>query len=137
MSTNKPKRQDWDSYAEEQIRAAQEEGLFDNLPGFGQPIPGIDEPHDELWWVREKLKREKLSVLPPALVIKLDMEKTLARLPAIRDEREVRRELLELNERIRLAQRSAVWGPSCDVMPLEIEAVVEEWRQQPGQRNDS
>jgi hypothetical protein len=128
MNDKSPKRQDWDSYAEELIRAAQEEGLFDNLPGFGQPIAGIDEPHDELWWVREKLKREKLSALPPALAIKLDIEQTLARLPAIDDERLVRRELLDLNERIRIAQRNAVWGPSCEVVPLDVEAAIETWR---------
>jgi hypothetical protein len=128
MNPRKQSLQDWDSYAEEQIRAAQEEGLFDNLPGFGHPIPGIDEPHDELWWVREKLKREKLSALPPALAIKVDIEKTLARLPAISDEREIRRELLELNERIRIAQRNSVWGPSCDVMPLDVDAFIAQRR---------
>jgi DnaJ-like protein len=130
MNAKIPKRPDWDSYAEELIRTAQEEGLFDNLPGFGQPIPGIDEPHDELWWVREKLKREKLNALPPALAIRLDIEQTLVGLPAIGDERLVRRELLELNERIRIAQRNAVWGPSCDVMPLDIETVIATWRGQ-------
>lgn len=64
---NEPKAvkpRDWESYAEALIRAAQEEGQFDNLPGFGRPIPGIDEPHDELWWVREKLKREQLGMGP-------------------------------------------------------------------------
>ncbi len=55
---------DWESYAEALIRAAQDEGQFDNLPGFGRPIPGIDEPLDENWWVREKLKREGLGVKP-------------------------------------------------------------------------
>lgn len=65
MTHRKPKWQDWQSYAEELIRAAQEEGEFDDLPGFGQPIPGIDEPHDENWWVREKLKREGIRHQPP------------------------------------------------------------------------
>lgn len=132
---NAPQRslQDWESYAEEQIRAAQEEGLFDNLPGFGLPIPGIDEPHDENWWVREKLKREKLCALPPALAIKLDVEKTLARLATISIERKVRREILDLNERIRIAQRNAVWGPPCDVMPLDVEETIAQWREAAGQ----
>lgn len=123
--------QDWDSYAEEQIRSAQEEGLFDNLPGFGQPIPGIDEPHDELWWVREKLKRERLNALPPALAIKVDIEKTLALLRTIEHECQARRELVDLNERIRAAQRNAVWGPPCDVMPLDVEEVLADWRGTP------
>ena len=34
----------WDSLAEQRIREAQASGEFDNLPGFGKPIPGIDEP---------------------------------------------------------------------------------------------
>ena len=63
----KPRPKDWQSYAEALIRAAQEEGEFDNLPGFGQPIPNIDEPHDENWWVREKLKREGLKAAPGAV----------------------------------------------------------------------
>jgi hypothetical protein len=52
----------WTIVAEQLIRAAQDEGKFDNLPGFGKPIPGIDEPHDEFWWIKAKLKREQLSV---------------------------------------------------------------------------
>jgi hypothetical protein len=52
----------WTIVAEQLIRAAQDEGQFDNLPGFGKPIPGIDDPHDELWWIKAKLKREQVSV---------------------------------------------------------------------------
>src|SRR5262245_52350050 len=125
-------RQRWESYAEQQICAAQEEGLFDNLPGFGQPIAGIDEVHDELWWVREKLKREKLSALPPALSIKVDIEKTLANLESLHVESDMRRELLALNDRIRAAQRNAVWGPACDVMPLDVEEIVSQRREEGG-----
>ena len=64
----KPTARDWQSYAEDLIRAAQENGEFDSLPGIGQPIPGIDEPHDENWWVREKLKREGLKAAPPSSI---------------------------------------------------------------------
>jgi hypothetical protein len=52
----------WDSLAEDRIREAQASGEFDNLPGFGKPIPGIDEPYDELWWVKDKLKREAVEL---------------------------------------------------------------------------
>ena len=68
----------WDRLSEERIRAAQEAGEFDQLLGFGKPIPGIDEPHDELWWVKDKLKREQIAALPPALQIRRDVEQTLA-----------------------------------------------------------
>jgi hypothetical protein len=122
-------RRDWQSLAEERIRDAQAAGQFDNLPGFGKPISGLDEPHDELWWVKQKLKREGLSVLPPALQIKLDVEQTLARIPSLSSAAAVRAEVNALNERIRKVSLGAAWGPSIDVMPLEINDVLEAWRQ--------
>lgn len=47
--------------AENKIREAIEAGKFDNLRGAGEPIPDLDEPVDELWWVRRWIKRERLS----------------------------------------------------------------------------
>jgi hypothetical protein len=28
--------------------------------GAGKPIPDIDDPYDELWWVRKWVRRERL-----------------------------------------------------------------------------
>ncbi|HEX5104153.1 MAG TPA: DUF1992 domain-containing protein [Pirellulaceae bacterium] len=120
----------FDSLAEQRIRAAQAAGEFDNLPGFGQPIPGIDEPHDELWWVKDKLKREQLSALPPALAIRLDVEQTLAQLPSLATEPAVRDEIAALNERIRQASFGVIWGPSVDVTPLDADEIAARWRSQ-------
>ncbi|MEJ2211371.1 MAG: DUF1992 domain-containing protein [Anaerolineae bacterium] len=36
--TKRPERKDWESWIDEQIREAQEKGLFDNLPGKGKPL---------------------------------------------------------------------------------------------------
>jgi DnaJ homologue, subfamily C, member 28, conserved domain len=55
----------WTIVAEQLIRAAQDAGQFDNLPGFGKPIPGIDDPHDEFWWIKAKLKREQIYAVSP------------------------------------------------------------------------
>jgi DnaJ-like protein len=49
--------------AENRIRQAIEEGQLDDLPGLGKPIPDIDEPYDELWWVKRVIRREKLGRL--------------------------------------------------------------------------
>jgi hypothetical protein len=46
---------------EKLIHAAQERGEFENLPGAGKPIPGLDEPYDEHWWVRKWMAREGLD----------------------------------------------------------------------------
>ena len=48
--------------AEEKILAAYEAGEFERLPGFGKPLPLIDEHYDPGWWVRRKLKWEELGV---------------------------------------------------------------------------
>jgi len=52
--------------AEDKIQAAMRDGEFDNLPGFGQPHPIIDEEYDPHWWIRRKLACEGLGSLPPA-----------------------------------------------------------------------
>lgn len=47
--------------AENRILEAQAAGEFDNLPGAGQPIQGIDEPYDPLWWLKKWMRRERLA----------------------------------------------------------------------------
>ena len=114
----------WHLLAEERIQAAQAAGEFEHLPGLGQPIPGIDEPHDELWWVKQKLQREQLQSLPPALLLRLDVERTLARLASIRHEDDARVELEALNERIRKMSFAITWGPPVDVQPLDLDDLI-------------
>jgi hypothetical protein len=129
MSDHVPKPKSvWDRLAEQRIREAQAEGKFDQLPGFGRQIPGIDEPHDELWWVKDKLKREEISHLPPALAIKLDVERTLQRIASMTAESQVRQEVAAINERIRKASLGPAWGPPVDVVPLDVDEVVQNWR---------
>lgn len=48
-----------ESLPERLIREAIEAGEFDALPGAGKPIPGAGVPDDDLWWVREWLKRNR------------------------------------------------------------------------------
>jgi hypothetical protein len=50
------------SIAEERIRQAAADGAFDDLPGAGKPIEGLEEPHDTMWWVRGLCEREGLRV---------------------------------------------------------------------------
>jgi hypothetical protein len=47
----------YETLPERLIREAMEAGEFDDLPGAGQPLPGAGVPDDELWWVRDWLKR--------------------------------------------------------------------------------
>jgi hypothetical protein len=49
----------YETLPERLIREAMEAGEFDELPGAGKPLPGAGVPDDDLWWVREWLKRTR------------------------------------------------------------------------------
>jgi hypothetical protein len=66
--------------------------------------------------------------LPPALAIRLDRHRTLEALQALPDEEQVRRQLEELNERIRKAMFAAEIGPASTTLPVDIEVEVGHWR---------
>ena len=114
----------FEAIAEEYIQEGYANGEFDNLPGFGQPLPDVGDPQDEDWWIKEKLKREQISILPPSLEILRDVEKTLTGIAMLVSERAVRREIAALNERIREANFRSVNGPPSTQMPLDVEEVI-------------
>lgn len=118
------------TWVERRIREAQERGEFDNLPGAGKPIPDLDRPYDDLWWIRRKLQQEKLSWLPPTLALRKEAEDALAAVSRARSEPEVRRILERINHKIRDGNRKAASGPSLDLAPFDVERVVDTWRQQ-------
>jgi Domain of unknown function (DUF1992) len=118
------------SWVEQRIREAQERGEFDNLPGAGKPIPDLDQPYDELWWIRRKLHEEKLSYLPPTLALRKEAEDALAAVSRARSEREVRRVLERINRKIRDGNSKAASGPPLNLAPIDVERVVDTWRQQ-------
>ena len=55
----RPESETYETFPERLIREAIEAGDFDDLPGAGRPIPGAGVPDDELWWVRDWLKRNQ------------------------------------------------------------------------------
>ena len=48
MTERKPPGVTWETWIDSQVRRGMEEGAFDNLPGHGKPLPGLDRPRDEL-----------------------------------------------------------------------------------------
>jgi hypothetical protein len=116
----KPLAAPFESWIEQQIREAQENGVFDDLPGAGKPLPDLDEPHDPMWWVKRKLRDENLSLLPDALQIRLDLERALE----ARTEPELRDRLCELNERIARLNSRVTEGPPTTLSPVDIDAVI-------------
>src|SRR5438128_12473943 len=129
MTQKKPPGKTWECFIEQQIREAMEEGAFDNLEGKGKPIPNLGIERDPLWWAKKLVEREKVSLTPPALALRRDVEQALERLPRMRDEAEVRRALEALNAQIRKLSATVAEGPPTNLAPLDVEAIVRQWRQ--------
>lgn len=129
MSGRKPAGVSWESFVDRRIREAQERGEFDDLPGAGKPLPDLDRPHDELWWIRRKLKDEGLSYVPPVLQLRKDIEEARGRIARARTEAEVRELVTDINTVIREANRTVLQGPSTTARPLDEERTVQEWRE--------
>ncbi|MGP4115214.1 J-domain-containing protein [Streptomyces sp. 4N509B] len=129
MTERKPPGVSFESWVDRQIREATERGAFDALPGAGKPLPATNEPYDENWWVKEKLRREGVSVLPSTLRLRKEAEDALAEAARAPSERVVRRIVAEINERIREALRRPQDGPPLGLTPFDVEQVVAEWRE--------
>ncbi|HET6815180.1 MAG TPA: DUF1992 domain-containing protein, partial [Actinomycetota bacterium] len=99
MTDRKPPGVGFGTWVERQIREAAERGAFDNLPGAGKPIADLDKPHDELWWVKDKLRRENLSYLPPTIALRKEAEDALAAAYEAGSEAEARRILADINRK--------------------------------------
>jgi hypothetical protein len=129
MTDRRPPGVGFGTWVERQIREAAERGEFDNLPGAGKPIVDLDKPHDELWWVKDKLRRENLSYLPPTIVLRREAEDALAAAYEARSEAEARRILADINRKITDGNRKAAEGPPLNLMPFDTERVVRTWRE--------
>ncbi len=127
MTERKPPGASWESWVEQKIRAGMDDGAFENLPGKGKPIPGLTEPHDDDWWVKEKLRRERVSFLPPTLAVRKELDDARLRIAAATSETEVRRIVAEINQRIVHVNTRATAGPPSTTVPLDVEQVVREW----------
>ena len=118
-------------WVEHQVRRAEAEGAFENLPGAGRPIPDLDRPHDDLAWLAGYLRREDVDVvevLPPALQLAKEVETLDARLTAIASESRVRALIAELNDRIDAAYARPQVGPPLRVKKVRVDDAVERWR---------
>ncbi|WP_428965467.1 DnaJ family domain-containing protein [Micromonospora fluostatini] len=116
---------------EAQIRAAQERGEFDNLPGAGRPIPGRGEPYHESWWIRSFLAREAIPtdlLLPTPLQLRRRLERLDDEVRDLPTEAGVRAVVRDLNAQVVAWLRNPT-GPQVVVRPADPDAVVRRWRQ--------
>jgi len=112
MTERKPSGTSWETWIEAQIRVAMEEGAFDNLPGAGKPLPNLGQEYDPLWWVKQLVRREQISFLPPSLELLRKVEKELATIEKLHDEATVRHRIAVLNVEIAKVNATVVEGPA-------------------------
>ncbi len=118
----------YESLVDRQIREAAERGEFDDLPGAGKPLPDLDQRYDAMWWVKDKMRRERLSYLPPTLQLRKDVEDALDAAAKAASDQEARRILEAVNVKIREAIRRPPEGPPLDLAPIDIDRRLAELR---------
>lgn len=75
------------------------------------------------------MRREDINYLPPTLAPGKEAEQVLASVPRLPSEATVRAVITELNQKIDAANRTVLEGTPLNLMPLDVDAVVESWRE--------
>ncbi len=129
MTERKPPGVSFETWIDRQIREAAERGEFDNLPGAGKPLPGEGRPHDEMWWIKQKMQAENLSFpLPGTLALRKEAEESRAAAAGARTEAEARRIIESINDKIRESHGKTLSGPPLVQPLIDVEEVVGDWR---------
>jgi hypothetical protein len=128
MTRRRPPGVSWESWIDRQVREAEKRGEFDDLPSAGKPLPDLDKPIDENWWIKNKLRSEGLSYTPPLLALKKRATDALALAAEAPSEAKAQEIIEEINEEIREANRNGARGPLVVLRPYDVEAVLRDWR---------
>ncbi|RII16973.1 hypothetical protein DSC45_14515 [Streptomyces sp. YIM 130001] len=134
MTERKPPGIDVETWVDRQIREAEERGDFAHLTGAGKPLPSLDQPYDELWWIKQKMAREGYSQLPPTLALRKEAEDTLAAVPDAPSERAVREAIADLNAKISANLRRPPAGPPLGLTPYDADEIVARWHESRDER---
>jgi hypothetical protein len=131
MTERKPLETSWETWIEAQIRVAKEDGAFDNLPGAGKPLPNSGQEYDPLWWQKQLVQREQITVLPASLELLRKVQEELATIEKLDDEATVRSRVAALNVEIAKVNATALEGPPTRLGTLNADQVVAQWRRTP------
>ncbi|MGZ4579633.1 MAG: DnaJ family domain-containing protein [Nocardioidaceae bacterium] len=117
-------------WVDQQIRSAMARGEFDDLPGAGKPIRGLETSYDPDWWVKNLIERERITgVLPPALALRKEDAALDEQLDRETAESEVRRTVEDFNRRVVEARRQLNGGPPVVTPTRDVDGEVAAWRE--------
>ena len=128
MTERKPEGLSWQSWIDRQIREGQRGGAFDDLDGHGQPIDDIGTNHDELWWLKAKLRAEDIEYLPPTIAIRAERAAAIDAAMASSTETKARVIIEDVNARIRYINSHGAGGPPSTAVAIDVEVFIDRWR---------
>lgn len=127
MTQRKPESMSFENWIDTQMSHALRNGELKDLPGKGQKIQGLEGPHDENWWIKNKLRDEKLNGAPKTLETRKKAEQfmeTFLQLPSVWT---LRKKASRLNEEIQATNRGDL-GPLLPQKLLDIDDLSHQWR---------
>jgi hypothetical protein len=77
--------------------------------------------------VKKLVRRERVSMLPPALELLRKVEAEVERIWKLSDEAEVRERIRALNVEVARANARAAEGPPTRLAPLDADTIVAQW----------
>jgi hypothetical protein len=131
VTERKPAGMRHETWAERQIREAQERGAFDDLPGAGKPIRGLDRPFTAETWAVDWVRREGGdlgAMLSPLLILRRERAALLEALGELPTEAAVRTVVADFNRRLLNQYRRPQEGPFVPVGVLDAAETVAAWR---------
>ncbi len=132
MTERKPQGMSFTSWIDQQIADAERRGVFDNLPGAGQPLE-LKRPADADYgqaWMRDYARREGVppeEFLPAPLRLRRESERLAETVGELPSEEAVREVVADLNRRILQWRRIPV-GPPVFVRLVNKDEMVGRWR---------
>src|SRR4051794_22705657 len=131
MTERKPQGMSFESWFEQQIRRAHDEGAFEGLSLAGKPLPRRDREKSSYEWALEWARREEGDVgamLPTGLALRKERE-DLPALVARQTSEDAVRALVEThNERVDQYYRRPAEGVWVPVGMADVDEVLDEWR---------
>jgi hypothetical protein len=116
-------------WLESLLKKALAEGDLRNLEGHGKPLASLDGNYDPDWWLKDKMKREKLTGMPREFELRRKVEAEKQALLEVKDEAEVRHRLAAVNSEIAHFNAHYVFGPTGTLGLVDVEAFLASWRQ--------
>jgi hypothetical protein len=131
MTERKPQGMSFETWVEQQIRQASDEGAFEGLALTGKPLPRRDREKSSYEWALEWARREEADVgamLPTGLALRKEREELPALVARQTSEDAVRALVETHNARVDQYYRRPVEGVWVPVGMADLDQVLADWR---------